>query len=291
MIKRIFKSKITQFILVEAVSIGLGMWVWSYFHPSTHTIVQGPSTTVTIEKPVLSTVEVEKIITDPAQQSLIRQLFKANSDLKLDIIDLHSTIASLNSSGGTDHGGIIVIPEPDGPKPIGFRFKYTDFQMEATFASLPEPKFDYQLNQKFSVVSTTGRAKDGSKIGTVRLYQQTPAGNIEIPSTSTSIYADERTNRWLVSPRIQGGVGLSQSADMFGAVGFQWLKRGKSTAAEDTSFAILSPTFTFGPSYEVGILPISWNIGTVRHQPFTNLWLSPSISTDKRVGIVLSATF
>jgi hypothetical protein len=48
---------------------------------------------------------------------------------------------------------------------------------------------------------------------------------------------------------------------------------------------------------EPGLLPFSFNLGRIPHQPLTNLWVSPYLGVDvfgrslSRVGVVFSATF
>lgn len=287
MITQILKSRLVQFILVGALSVG----VWNHFHPQINTTkILKDIQTVTVEKPVLVSRDVNKIITDPNQKVLINKLLKQNDALNLQVIQLINATATNESHGGTDSGGIVTIPPTtltpnETPQP--YTFSYKDYQLTANYN---EPNFTYDLKQDFIIQSSTGKAKDGSKLSILKLYQVTPSGNVDIPVKATVIFADEQASRWMVSPRIQGGLGVNQDGKA-GIIAVQWLKRGRSKSAEDTSFSVLTPEVSIGSTTTIGILPVSFNIGTLPHQPFTNLWISPSIDINKKVGVVLSATF
>ena len=240
---------------------------------------------VTVEVPVLSEKIVTKYLTDPKDKAIIIGLLAKNKELGVEVASLSQTIAELKQSGGTDSGGIVTPPTPENPQ-----YTYKDFQLLAVYRG---EDFVYDLYQTFEVLSTTGRAKDGSKVGLTNLYQIGQDGErIPIPAKTTVIFADEAATRWFISGRIQAGFGVSvlPAIDKGGVVAFQWLKRGKSRAAEDVTFAVLSPVLFLGEKLDIGVLPVSWNLGSLPRQPFTNVWVSPLI-TRTRAGLVLSATF
>jgi hypothetical protein len=128
-----------------------------------------------------------------------------------------------------------------------------------------------------------------------------------VPSKTTAIYADLAQAHWEVKPVLQLGLSVSNSNagnEGGGVVAVQWLKHGKSQAAEDVRWAVASPSFYLSSNRqalttsnkELGFLPFSFNLGTVQHSPFTNLWVSPlynpsGLLSAKRVGLVVSATF
>ena len=58
-----------------------------------------------------------------------------------------------------------------------------------------------------------------------------------------------------------------------------------------TAFAFATPAVVVGKTVrDIGVLPVSVNLGNLPRQPFTNLWVSPFVSKT-RVGVTLTATF
>lgn len=250
---------------------------------------------VTIAGPITEKI-VTQYITDPAQAKLAGDLLAENKRLKIQVGTLTSTIALLDEKGGVGiNGGTITESNdlsatnatPESPKNLSFSFK--DFQLDAAYTS-DGKRFSYDLKQGFNIVTTTGVRKDGSKLSIVKLYQDVSGKKVEVSSVTTEIQTLDNPVKWWISPRIQGGFGYVGQKS--GVVALQWLKRGRSVAAEDTTFALLSPGVTVGAGgSSLTILPISFNLGGLKHSPFTNLWVSPTVNLDKNVGVAITATF
>lgn len=278
-------------IALVVVGVVMGIGTFRYLYPSiTTTNIIKDVQTVVVEKPILTERIVDRIIKDPKDQELVRQLLNENKKLKADVIALTVTVATLTTTGGTDKDGVIAKTE-DPSKTVSTEtqgsYEYKDFQLQATYSPTT---FHYDLFQEFRVVTSTGRDNEGNKVGLVKLFQVTPTGLVPVPSTTTAIFADEAVARWRVSPRFQAGI-AKLNTEAGGVVAFQWLKHGKSTAAEDIAFAVGSPALFIGNGkVDIGLLPISFNTGRIKHNPLTNLWVSPML-TRTRVGAVVSATF
>jgi hypothetical protein len=252
---------------------------------------------VAVEKPVLTEKVVTKLIQDPHQQEVVRALMNQNKELGIQVNVLHTTVASLKSEGG----GIPTVVPPTTPSvppvievlpqvcPDPLK-EFKDWQLDARYTNT---RFDYTLDQKFRVVSSSGRDKQGQQVGFTEVYQVEPQGqSIKVPAATTVIFADESVARWLVSPRIQAGLGVGQDKVKSGVVALQWLKHGKSKAAEDVRWAIGSPSLILSNGKtSPGVLTFSFNAGTIKHSPFTNVWFSHYLDTHKKMGIAVTATF
>jgi hypothetical protein len=254
-------------------------------------------TETTLASPDLSTKTVTKLITDPAQAKLASSLIKENNALKQEVQTLASTTGTLQSKGGTALGGTITQPDnPPSVEPVPNEpkiFHFSDYQLNAIYDNVGT-HFDYTLDQKLSIVSTTSKDSDGKTHVNLRAFQETPSGPKEVPTVTQALIADPGQPHWFVSPRIQGGLGVTfgSPTSKGGVLGLQLLKRGTSKAAEDTTLAILTPELILSSDKVTpGILPISLNLGKIKHNPLTNIWVSPSIDLNHKVGIVFSATF
>jgi len=304
MILAILKSKLAQFALVGLISVSIGAYInHKVSPPETITTIIHDTKEIKVEVPVLTTKIVDHLITDSRQQAAIKILMKENDDLKLRVIQLTSTIAENHTGGGTDptnpSPGTITLPQVDpsgqggsqNPSPTNSSVAghYTDYQLDAHYTTTT---FNYELNQTFLVTTTTGKDSQGNPTGIVRLFQDTPTGLTPIAAKTTVIHADENLPRWFVSPRIQGGLGIDQDKVKSGFVGLQLLKRGRSSDPKDIKFSL----GTIGAKFDAHgveplLFPISVNLGSLPHQPFSNLWLSPSVHLKKQVGLFLTATF
>lgn len=265
-------------VAVLGVVFGFGWFSHSTLTtPTTQIEVVHDTQQVRVEVPVLTDRVVDRVIIDPKQQVLVNQLLKENHELKTQISSVISTTAQNTTQGsGTAQ-------EVAGDQVQGYpTFSFKDYQLEATYRG---PEFSYKLSQDFRIVSTVGRDRSGKSVGLLRLYQDTPEGPKEIPAQTTVVSADPTGSRWLASPRIQAGVGVDKS----GLVGLQWLKRGKSNDPKDLQWALLTPAYA--SKLGVGVLPVSFNLGSLPKQPFTNIWVSPFVSKDKKLGAFLTATF
>lgn len=302
MIWNSIKVELIKAGLIGILALGIGMWVTRTYFPATHEVQLTPDTkVVTVEVPVLTDRIVNKIIKDPADQKLIAKLMKENSDLKAKVIGVSVTTATNEVTGGTKEGGTITVPEAEAIPPATvngcpsvddacLKVKlFKDYQLTASYNS---EFFSYILNQKFKVVSTTGRNQDGGQFTLVDVYQRTPNGDVKLDAQTQEVVANELVNRLFISPRVNIGVGRLSDTSVGAVAGLQWLKYGRSKAPEDIRFGFATPSiFIKNGGYELGILPISYNVGSIRHMPLiTNVWISPFLSQTK-FGFVVGAQF
>jgi hypothetical protein len=262
----------------------------------------GPITTVQTEKASIDTKTAIQYVTDPKDKAIIDQLLAENKQLKVLVTSLTSSVATYQAHGG---GAVEPQPIPESstvaavePQPLHFKDFRLDFRSDGRQAS-------YDLTQKFEILTTTGRKPDGNGFSDVKLYEIGKDGE-RLPVTdtqTTAVFAAPNAPRWFVSPAIHAGLAVGHPdtvTDQAGViVGVQWLKRGSTKAAGDTKLALLTPVvFLSNNTKEIGILPVSWNIGQLKHSPFQNLWVSPYLGTDTvtqpkltRIGFALTATF
>ena len=284
-------SKFVRTIGYIALALIAGMFLYAKLSPPkvVERVIDN-TRIVTVEVPVLTEKIVLKFLNDPKDKIVIEQLLAQNKKLRADVVSFSQTIAELRTSGGTNAGGVVTVVPPTDAQPEQYTFK--DFQLTAVYQ---KDVFKYDLYQKFEVLSTTGRAKDGSKVGLTNVFQIGPNGErVPVPTKTTVIFTDDAVNRWFVHGSVQAGVGVTfgstEPSQKGGVVAVQWLKRGKSKSAEDVSFSLLSPAVFLGKTRDVGVLPVSVNLGRVPRQPFRDLWVSPFVSRT-RAGVVVTATF
>jgi hypothetical protein len=292
MMKWLMTSTIGKIAALVLVCVVAGGVVYEQCAPPTQTVRTIDNTKiVTVDRPVLTEKIVTKVITDPKDKLLVRSLLSENERLKLDVTGLTQTLAQLHSTGGVKESGGVITIIPNTTQVGDPVYEFKDFQLDAKYASSGKI-FDYTLDQQFEVLSTTGRGKDGGKVGIANVFQVKPDGTrIPVPSKTVDVYADEATSRWLVSGRIQAGLGVTTARETGGVVAFQWLKHGKSPAAEDVKLSVASPAlFLTKTTHDVGVLPLSINLGSLPHQPFSNLWVSPFVSRTRIAGVI-TATF
>lgn len=247
---------------------------------------------------------------DPADQALIKKLLSENAKYKVRTDSL--TVSSgTNVSTGTlafvDEVGreaaiftpaISLRPAVDTtPQP----FKADDYRLHVTSDG---QRIAYTLTQKFSVLTASGRAKNGTRLLNVKLYEVGPGdARTELPVETSEVVVDETVPRWLLGFNVQAGVVASPGHGTGYVVGLQWLKRGRADNPKDLKLALMTPVGYFAPNdHQVGLLPFSINVANlVPHQPTTNVWVSPYVGfapgstlqagTINRVGIAVTATF
>lgn len=307
----VFLSKVWKYradIIMGAVSIAALILLLLPKSTSAPVITHpNPSTTNVVVSGSITPKVVTEFISDPKQQALISQLLAENKSLKLEVTTLTSTVARLETHGGVKETSGTITPvevvQPSNDRPDGGTsptagnvagadpsrtFNFKDFRLNALY-STDGKAFSYSLTQDFTIVTTVGRARDGSKTSLVKLFTTEASGKqVEVSSKTVALQEAEGSSHWFASPRIQGGAGVSGQGSKVGVVALQWLKHGSSTAAEDTTFAVLSPAWS---TKGLVLLPVSWNTGRIKHNPFTNLWVSPTLGLDKSVGGVVTATF
>lgn len=282
---------VSEIALIVAV-LGSGVWLGHHFtKPETVTSIVHDTKQVEVKVPVLTEKVMDRIVTDPKQQVLINQLVKENRELKLRPTTITTTTVASAESGGTggsDASKITNIPNTENGKTKSFQFK--DFQLTAQYLS-DGSKFEYKLDQKFNIVTSTAKDKDGKSVSLVNVFQTTPSGPKKLQAETTAISVTNDQAKWFVSPRIQAGFAMDTTKAKSGIGSFQWLKHGKSGDPKDIKVAVLSPGVVVGEVVKPALLPISINLGAIPKQPFSNLWVSPWIDTTKRIGFSVTATF
>jgi hypothetical protein len=280
-------------LIVEVVGLALaaviGIAVYRHFQIPPATVVQTNDHTVTeyVNVPVLNEKTITKYLPNPKDKAAIDALLAENSALKLRITSLTDTVATLQSQGS---GTIVAEPTPNGQNNYHFSDYRLDFKTDLKTA-------DYTLSQKFLIVTTTAKDDKGKPVTLVNVYEEGPNGERRpIQAQTTALFANEQANRWYTKMNVQGGAALGPQNGAL--VGLQWLKRGTSQAPNDTRWAVATPVvFASQDIKEPGLLPLSFNLGTVPHQPFTNIWFSPYMGFNinergiSRFGFALTATF
>jgi len=283
-------------ILAHGCAVGL----WNHYHPFTpqvitktleHTttvLVPGPITTTTVDKLVYIKDKTEA-----------KALLQENAKLHVKVNELTETLASATSHGGGPVEPTIVTVTQDVPTPVHFKDWRLNFTSDGKVAA-------YDLTQKFEVISTTGRDKAGKPLALVKLFEVGPGTKKTlIPSETTAVLTDDTLPSWHVSPAIIAGfiagydvAGPVHSTAKGGLVGVQWLKRGRTSSAEDSVLALATPVYMISATPQIGVLPFSVNLGHIKHQPLKDLWLSPyvgagfsSFTTIRTVGVAITATF
>jgi hypothetical protein len=290
------------FVVLLCVAIAFGVHRYRRVVPVAQTVAPGVTSTV-VETQSLSTKDVVRVVSDPKDKALIARLLSQLAALKAAPTSVVVSTAHSESTGG---GRIVVdappevvvtltAPEPSAPAPTSMRFK--DYRL--TFeADLVKRQATYALSQQFETVVTTGRQRDGRPLALAAIYEIGENGDRTLmPTTSTTaVFADETSPHWMRQVGIMGGVAATRDAEGRSANGaviaLQWLTRGRTKAAEDSTLALLSPALVLAKgATDIGILPVSVNVGRIPHQPLSNVWVSPYISKSQRIGVMVSAKF
>lgn len=294
-------------IVSVAAVLTAGYIGYKLFTQEPHIITRVDEKTVTVEVPkeTLVTRDVIKYVEDKEN---VRKLMEENKRLKLQVQQLSETIAKHESSGK----GVVAqvppstVPEPLRPATQPSTPSVTEFKDWRLHFVTDGKEANYTLSQKFEVISTTGRGKDGKPISLVQMFEIGPGDTRTVLENvqSVSVFATPDRPEWHVGLTVQAGVGLLASPDDLKAkkpaaiVGVQWLKRGTTEAAEDSSLSLLSIVAALdGDTAEFGVLPVSVNLGRIPKQPFKDLWLSPYVGYDLqtkrigRIGFAATASF
>ena len=269
-----FAKPLTE-ILGFVLAACLGIAIYHHFVPKiTVTQLEPTVKVVTVDKPILTNSVITKILSDPKDKAAISALLAENKADKLAVEQLTQALATLQQTGS----GVVVAVPPDKPgEPISYHYKdwHLDFLTDTKTAN-------YTLSQNFEVLTSTGRDKNGQAGSLVKVFEIGANGErIPMKVTNTvAIIANPLSPHWMVHANVQGGIaaGLdSTGTETTGAtVGFQWFKHGSTTATQDISYAILTPVILLAPKVvDAGLAPVQFNLGTLPHQPFTNLWVSP----------------
>lgn len=294
--------------IIAAWLVTLGLVVWFF----TKNVERLP--TITLVSPNNTTVQVDKIVPNTVVKYVkdtieVNRLLEENKKLHIEVTQLSESLATYQANG---QGNVVMvepdklpsdmvplIPRPEVPQPPSL-FTFRDFRLAFVSDGVAAK---YDLTQKFEILTSTGKNQQGVPVTTVKLFEVTPDKKIPVSDvTTTAIFADNSRPRWRVRPVIQAGVGLTQDwkADRIngGMVGVQWLQHGSTDAPRDIRYSALTPViFASDTLREMGLLPFSYNVGHIKHQPFTNLWVSPYVGFDagkktvSRGGIAVTATF
>lgn len=271
-------------------------------------------TTIQIPVPVLTEKIVTQYLERPQDTAAIAAVLRENVGLKIRVEQLSVSLAEAKSIGqGTS---VIGVPATTALTPPITHMNFTDWRLNFT-ANGNDVR--YVLTQKFSIVSTVGRNTKGVPVNLIELYEIGPdETRLPITTTDTKTIAITPSPRWHVAPTIQAGIGrttptsLTTTRTVVAGVSqtqrgtdfatstvyaIQWLKHGTDDSLGKTRWAVASPALSItDTAHAIGILPVSFNIGSIRHQPFTNLWISPFVGTSgtaiiDHVGLIVSTTF
>jgi hypothetical protein len=292
---------------IAAVGLGAYLHAWAISPPKgTVTVLPGNTTTITVPVDHLVTNTVTKYVKDTAGAAA---LMAENTALQARVALLTESLATYQSAPTS--GPVTTVPTASVPvaeqpphttAPTVTRF--SDWRL--TFTS-DGAQATYSLRQRFEILTTQSRLPSGVAMSLVRLYELGPGETrTPIPDITTmAVVADATRVHWSVHLAIQAGaawampytsppltvVAAAKTSAFAGIVGAQWLTRGRTHAPGDTWLAIATPVlYLTAGKREFGILPVSLNLGALKRQPFTNLWISPYVSRS-RIGLGLTATF
>lgn len=289
------------------IAVAVLVFVRSHRPPVITTQQVAPHTTASeVGAVTLTPNTVEKIVSDPKDKAVIAELLAQLANAKTNATAVVVTSAAETAKGS---GRLVVSgPPPEvavpgattpttatAPTPIAVH--YMDWRL--TFdGDLTTGEAHYALAQTFETVVAMGRQADGKGVAVAQLYELDAQGQrVPVPTTQTvGVFADETVPHWMRALAIQGGGGATRASDGgFGkdaVVVLQWLKHGRTADASGVTYAVLSPALVIGPGVtDIGVLPVSVNLGRLPHQPFSNLWLSPFVAKSQRLGLFVTATF
>ena len=275
---RLVKVAALALIVGMGLGIGLSSW-WGNREPRTVTVWKDNIKEVLIDRPVLRTRDVVKVVEDKTN---IRRLMDEAKARDEQITALTETITELRATG---QGAVIIRDNEVHFKDWRLTFDAKDYQ--AT----------YSLTQKFEAVTAVGKDRTGRPTATTAMFEIGPEGQrMPLPATKTTLVAAlPDSDRWRAHFAIQLGGGVTALAvgdnPPVAVVAGQWLTRGTGPEAENSLWAALTPALVLGTGvHEVGLLPFSLNVGKLPKQPFRDLWVSPLV-TRNRMGVVVTATF
>lgn len=288
--------------IIAILSFGLGFWARGDESVGTFTIEAPVGNVRVIEVPVpVITEKIVKQFVPVPDKTIAAAVLAENKALKVKVDELSVSLAKATSTGSGPVTTEVISADVASNTPANHRTTFKDWRL--SFESDGQ-NANYTLTQQYSIVNTVGKNKDGISTQLVRLFEIGP-GDVRtpIPTISTlTIVADKELPHFYVKLTVQGGAGRvfnssTLKQETAGIVAIPWLKRGRTKATEDTSFAFLSPAVAFvGNNPTFGVLPLSYNLGSLPKQPFTNVWVSPFVGTKTgatvdKIGIVGTFTF
>jgi hypothetical protein len=293
-VRRKFNGRFTAVIIAVLLVLAFAAGYLQRPLPTDNITISTPApnvTTVQVPVPVITEKVVTKYIR-VEDQAAATALLAENDKLKIKVDQLSVSLAEAQSRGHGESTTTIIPPTATTPEEVRVTFK--DWRLN--FVSVNN-KVNYTLTQKFSIVNTVGRDKQNVPTNLVRLYEIDAAGErVPIPVTeTTTVAATANLPQTYVKLTVQGGVGYANGQRVL--ILTPWLKRGRSTATEDTRWAFVTPAISLAKDEQaVGIAPVSFNLGSLPRQPLTNLWVSPFVGTTTGIGInqkgvAISVTF
>lgn len=288
---------ISSYLLVLALGVGLGVWGTLRWQTPPAPVVRVVENIKYVDVPVEKIVykDVVKYVVDQAE---VKKLLAEQAAAKNEIKTLTETIARLKTVTTTTETKTVFVEVPGAPEA-----HFKDWRL--TFDATPA-QTTYQLDQKFEALAAIGKDKTGKPVVSTKLFEIGPGEKrTELTEARTTVVtAVPNPKRWFFNPSIQAGFGFTYDVDAGtgvagGVAGVQWLRRGTSKAAEDGSWSLLTPVvFISATTAEVGLLPVSLNLGKIPKQPFKDLWISPVLVFGKapnvsptRFGVMFTATF
>lgn len=256
-------------------------------------------TTIRVPEFIITEKIVNKYFSESERKQL-NDLLDENKKLKIEVEQLSFSLAQYQSAGG----GTIIVGTLDTANPVALpKFTFKDWRLSFTGEGTTAA---YTLNQQFAILNSVGYDRNKVATNLIRLYEIGP-GNTRTPipvQETRTVVTTPAHEGWYSKPTLQGGwggfvalTGTTATGKGAGVVATPWLKYGTTRATEDTRWAFLTPSLAITNSeVSVGVLPVSFNFGTLRRQPFTNVWLSPYLGTTNgtslnRIGGVISVTF
>jgi hypothetical protein len=255
----------------------------------------GPARTVLVDRPTLQTRDVVRVVPDRVE---VARLMADATAATQQISTLVETLATLKANGA---GEIRYVDRLVPGETITRReARFSDWRL--TFMS-NEQTASYTLSQRFEVLSIVGKTSAGRPTATTRLFEIGP-GEARTALTdvqTTTVAATPDAPRWHFRANLAAGVGYAgglAGMQPGAVVGLRWLSYGTSRAAEDGRWAVASPVLWLDTTgQQVGVLPVSVNLGQIPRQPFRDLWLGGFIGITPqplgvgKIGVVLHATF
>lgn len=228
-----------------------------------------PANTTVTDVPKITEKTVAPILVkDPADQKLIAQLLKENAQYKLTVTELTA------ARGDETSTGTLTPAEPSGPTTVTVQvpapFDFKDYRLDVQSDG---SKVSYTLHQQFEALLASGRAKNGQRISTVNLFELGPGSTrTQIPLQIHEVATDETRPHFMIGLRLHAGA--AWDGDKTFLVGASWLQRGRTWDPKDSRWSFLAPAVT-GKGF--ALLPASFNLGTLPHQPTSNIWIGPLV--------------
>ena len=273
----------------------LGILAYRHFTTPRVTIITepGPVRTVLVDRPVLETRDVVRVVPDHAE---VARLMAELNAAKQRITTLTTTTATAAGTGtGTTTYIDRMVPVP-GPTRLEAHFR----DGRLTFDSYGI-KGTYTLEQRFEAITAVGKKADGTPTATTRMFEVWPGETRTLLSNASTLVvaATPDAPRWRLGAAVTAGAGYAGTLSTWrpgGVLGLRWATFGTTKAAEDGRWAVATPVLWLDSAgARAGVVPVSFNLGQFKRQPFRDLWFGPFIGVTRtglgKAGVVLHATF